>query len=303
MRITRRGTQIALGGLWLLDGALQLQPYMLGKGFAFGIIAPSGVGQPGPVSAAVHLSAQVIATHPVLTDVVFALVQLGIGLGLLWPRTVRPALAISVAWAGGVWLVGEGLGGLLTGQANLLDGAPGAALLYAVLAVAAWPRRETAPAVWLPKVWAVLWVGLAGLQLLPGQLSGRALAADLTANTSAVPRVVALAMRGLAGLADHHPIPVGATLACAELAIGLAALRSGKPRGIAVLGGAGLALFIWVFAEGFGGLATGQATDPNSGPLLILVAGAVWASSRTSRAALFAYPPTTDLRALAHLAA
>jgi hypothetical protein len=31
-----------------------------------------------------------------------------------------------------------------------------------------------------------------------------------------------------------------------------------------------LALFIWVFPEGLGGILTGQGTDPNTGPLLVL---------------------------------
>jgi hypothetical protein len=34
IRITCRHLQIALSLLWLLDGALQLQPFMLGTGFA-----------------------------------------------------------------------------------------------------------------------------------------------------------------------------------------------------------------------------------------------------------------------------
>ena len=37
---------------------------------------------------------------------------------------------------------------------------------------------------------------------------------------------------------------------------------------------------IWVLGENFGGLLTGQATDPNSGLLLILLAAACWPLSR-----------------------
>ena len=36
-----------------------------------------------------------------------------------------------------------------------------------------------------------------------------------------------------------------------------------------------LGLLFWV-AEGFGGLSSGQATEPNSGPLLILLAACFW---------------------------
>ena len=36
------------------------------------------------------------------------------------------------------------------------------------------------------------------------------------------------------------------------------------------------ALFIWAVGENFGGILTGQATDPSTGPLLALVALAFW---------------------------
>jgi plastocyanin len=41
-----------------------------------------------------------------------------------------------------------------------------------------------------------------------------------------------------------------------------------------------LAALIWIFGQDFGALATGRATDPNSGPLLILVAWCYWPRSR-----------------------
>ncbi len=44
--VTRRVLQYTLGALWLLDGALQLQSYMFTKGFANQIIAPAAAGQP-----------------------------------------------------------------------------------------------------------------------------------------------------------------------------------------------------------------------------------------------------------------
>jgi hypothetical protein len=111
LRITRRHLQIALGLLWLLDGALQLQPFMLGTGFARQIIAPVAAGQPAFVADPIHWAASLIAAHPVAWDVPFAAVQLLIGLGLLVPRTARLALAASIPWSLGVWFFGEGLSG------------------------------------------------------------------------------------------------------------------------------------------------------------------------------------------------
>ena len=150
--MTRRRLQIALGVLWLLDGVLQAQPFMFTRDFATQVIAPSCQGQPGFVAAPVHWVSTTIAAHPVAWNVPFALIQLLLGIGLLVPRTARAALAASIAWALGVWYLGEGLGGLASGDAALSTGAPGSALLLAVLAAAAWPDRDAArdsPAVWV----------------------------------------------------------------------------------------------------------------------------------------------------------
>jgi hypothetical protein len=44
-----RKLQIALGLIWLIDGALQLQPFMFGRAFVTRIIAPNETAQPGPL--------------------------------------------------------------------------------------------------------------------------------------------------------------------------------------------------------------------------------------------------------------
>src|SRR3954447_11310076 len=165
--ITRRDLQIALGLFWLLDGVLQAQPFMFTRDFATQVIAPVGQGQPGFVSGPVHWISTVIAAHPVAWNIPFFTVQLLLGVGLLVPRTARLTLAASIVWALGVWYLGEGLGGLASGHASLVTGAPGSALLYVVLAAAAWPHRDSSregPAPWLPFAWAVLWCGAAIFQ-------------------------------------------------------------------------------------------------------------------------------------------
>jgi hypothetical protein len=87
----------------------------------------------------------------------------------LIPRTARLALGASIVWGLGVWYAGEGLSEMASGHASLITGAPGSALLYVVLAAAAWPRggtAEQAPSSWVP-AWAVVWIGAAIFQLLP----------------------------------------------------------------------------------------------------------------------------------------
>ncbi|MCU1468055.1 MAG: hypothetical protein JWM72_3983 [Actinomycetia bacterium] len=275
--ITRRQIQVVLGLLWFLDGALQLQPFMLGTGFARQVIAPLAVGQPIVVAGPVRWAASIVAAHPLVWDLPFAVTQLVIGLGLLVPRTARLALAVSLPWVLGVWFFGEGLAGLASGHASLLNGAPGAVLLYGVLALAAWPRRDrpdVAPARWLPLAWAVLWVGGAVFQALPGQNTGAAIAGALTGSGSGAPHWLNRLQASIGGWTSHRGAPLVVALIVAEVMIGLTALRRSS-RTLAAAAGFVLALAIWVLGQDLGQLYSGQATDPNSGPLIALMAVAL----------------------------
>ena len=124
LRVTRRGIRIVLGLLWVLDGLLQFQPAMLTPKFAVEVIAPAGAGQPGFIAGPAGEVVRVILYQPVITGLVFGLIQLVLGAGILHARTTRHALAASVAWALLVWYLGEGLGGLVGGTSSLLTGAP-----------------------------------------------------------------------------------------------------------------------------------------------------------------------------------
>ncbi|MCW2965366.1 MAG: hypothetical protein JWO17_2618 [Actinomycetia bacterium] len=222
---------------------------MWGTGFATQVIAPVANGQPHLIARPIRWSAHVIAAHPLAWDLLFAWTQLLIGLALLIPRAARLALAVSLAWSLGVWIFGEGLGGLAGGGATLPSGAPGGAFLYGLLAAAAWPHRDRpaeSPADWLPIAWALLWVGGAVLQALAG---------EPTAKTVAL-----VAVEALIGLSALHP--------------------NGRP--FAAAAGFVFALAMWVVSQDFGGLYTGQATDPNSAPLIALMAVALLAPRATT---------------------
>jgi hypothetical protein len=281
--ITRRHLQVALGLLWLLDGILQAQPFMFTRGFATQVLAPVGEGQPGLVSAPVHFGATIIAANPVLWNVPFAAIQLLLGIGLLMPRAARLTLAASIVWALGVWYVGEGLSGLASGHASLITGAPGSAFLYAILAAAAWPRRDSSregPARRLPFAWAGVWVGAAVFQALPGQNTGRAVASALTAGRSGAPGWLASLDSSVGAWAATHGLLV-VVLVVAETLIGVGALAR-RSRTPAVALGLVLTLAMWVMGQDLGALYTGQATDPNSGPLLALMAVALLVGFRPS---------------------
>jgi copper(I)-binding protein len=287
--VTRRGVQIALGLVWLLDGALQLQPFMFGSGFAGQILSPAGNGQPHWVAAGVHWAAGLVGSSPTVWNAVFAGVQVAIGFGLLIRPLVRIALIGSVGWGLAVWYFGEGAGGLASGHASLLTGAPGAVLLYVVLAAMVWPvpdldgpgswRRwfrqdgSAPPAAWTPVAWAVVWVGGAVLQALPGQNTPHDVAGALTGGN-----MPSWLMGAVTSIADGFT-KLGATaiwlLLAVLVAVGVGGLVGGRTRVIAGWTGLLLAVLFWVFGEGMGNLLSGQATDPNSGPMLALLAVAL----------------------------
>jgi hypothetical protein len=276
-----------LGVLWLLDGALQLQPFMFTPDFAQQVLAPSGQDQPFWVAAPTDFFAGIIAGHPALLNVGFAVLQLALGVGFLVPRLVRPAIVVSVAWAAGIWWFAEGLGGLANGTASLVTGAPGAVLLYAVLAIAAWPvdddRTSSASdgsviAGWFPVAWLILWLGGALLQLLPGQSGSDALR-DQLGSADETPDWLTGLHEGADGvLSQGGAVPFIGLVALMVL-IGVGGLFRGPWRTVAAIAGSVVAAIFWVLGQNVGELYSGQATDPNTGPLIVLMAFALVGST------------------------
>jgi hypothetical protein len=279
-RVTRRGIQIVLGLLWLLDGLLQFQPAMLTPKFAVEVIAPAGAGEPVFIAGPVGELVRITVHQPVMIDVAFGLIQLTLGAGILHARTARHVLAASVGWALLVWYLGEGLGGLFGGSSSLLTGAPGAALLYAVLALAAWPRPAGAAAVdrpprWTAAAWAALWLGGAVLQLLPGRDTNASIAMSLAMNTSGAPAWFAQIGAHLAALVPGSGVAIVVDLVVLQAFAGAGALRASRVRLAAVIVGCGLALVFWVAGQGMGQVWSGLATDPGTAPLVVLLGVAV----------------------------
>src|SRR5260370_40410349 len=107
------------------------------------------MGLHGRVSSGIYQVTRLLTMHPVIWNALFASLQVVIGIGLMWGRSAALARCVSIVWALGVWVVGEGVGALFMPGTSALNGAPGAALLYAVVAVVLSPRRPdggTAPA-------------------------------------------------------------------------------------------------------------------------------------------------------------
>jgi len=282
----RRLLHLALAGIWLLDGVLQYQAFMFSKGFS-DMISGTASGNPRAVASPITWNASLVQHHLVLLNTIFATIQLLLGIGIAWRPTVRVALAASIAWALGVWWFGEGLGMVLTSAASPVNGAPGAVILYALLAVLLWPADRpgrlapftAARAVGAPvarALWLVLWLSLAWFALLPGNRAPQALHDMIAGMGDGEPGWLAALDRGAASLVAHQGLAASVVLAIALVIVAAGVyLPAPAARGTLVLAIV-IAAVIWVFGEAFGVIMTGGGTDPNSGPLLALLALAYW---------------------------
>ena len=287
MKITRRTIQIALGLLWLLDGALQLQRQMFTHNFATQVIAPNMVNQPVVIRGPIHFAVHTILLHPGLWDGLFALIQLSLGILILLKRTTIYGLFGSVVWGLSVWYIGEGLGGLFSGHASLLMGAPGAALLYAIIALGVLPPRSPKnkdsagkPASWLTIVWAVIWLGGASLQLMQGQNTTAGLSSMIRGMSSGAPGWLAAFDSSVARHLSSAGEPAIIGLVIIQALIGIMILLPRHWRTLAVFSGAIVSLCFWAAGQAFGTFYSGLATDPNTAPLIILLGLAILGTRR-----------------------
>ncbi len=289
-----------LGGLWLLDGLLQLQPPMFGSAVVRGVLQPALAGNPRWADAPLALTIRVFAAYPVLVNAQIAAAQLAIGLSLLlWGRRRAWPFWLSLGWGVLLWPFGQAFGGVLATGASLWTGAPGSAAGYALLTWAAWPlpalsrgpRAEREGASGPPiraasralarrrslirQALGLVWAVGAALQAQAAFFTSPGLSHLVTAGAAGEPAWLAAlllwmghAVAGRAALCNAASVALFA--ACA---IGLWTRCWRRPALWLSIGLAGLA---WVFGQALGALLSGMATDPNTAPLLVLVALSVW---------------------------
>jgi hypothetical protein len=295
----RRWLQLGLAAIWLLDGVLQFQSMMFTGAFSQ-MLAGTAAGNPAVIADPINWGARLIAGHPVATNTTFAMIQVLLGLGIASRRTLKVALAASIAWSLGVWWFGEGLGGILTGGASPVNGAPGAVILYALLAVLLWPadtsRDGARPAPFVAArlvgpvaaraVWLVLWGSLAYLALTTGNRTAQGLHDMVAGMASGEPGWLAAVNRGAADLLNHQGLTASVVLAVLLAVIAAGVFLPLPLARAAVILAVVLALVIWVAGQDLGTILAGGGTDPNSGLLLAVVAIAYWpAAARPARTA------------------
>ena len=273
---TRRALQTVLGLIWLLDGALQFQSFMYGKGF-ISMLTGMTAGQPSWLTHSMNWGATTLQGHQALFNTLAALVQVAIGLGLLWRRTVRPAIAVSFVWVLVVWWFGEAFGMLFMNMASPLTGAPGAVALYAIIGAIVWPGDRPGGLLGVRgarTAWAIVWVLMGWLWLIAPNSTANATRNAINAAPSGM-SWLSTVQDWAANGAKGNGLVIALVLAFVSVAIGLAVALNWRPRAFLALSIV-LSLAYWVIGQGFGGMFAGGATDPNAGLLFAVLACALY---------------------------
>lgn len=259
-----------LGGFWLLDGILQLQPQMFTKAFISNILEPNLPGQPSLIADLLHFGIHLYSINPIIMNSAAALIQIAIGSILLIPAFTRyrkAALAVSIAWGLGVWICGEGLGDIFTGSASFYTGAPGSVFLYLILAVF---LLFDLPSYYLPQIAGTLFFLGAILNEVPifWQKGMQAMLWQMSAQDSNVLISSPTKILSAAALTDH----ITNTILISMLLIFSIWLLI-RPTKLLAWILIPFLFLVWWISQDFGGIFTfplQTATDPNSAPLFIL---------------------------------
>jgi hypothetical protein len=275
---TRR-VQTVLALIWLLAGGLQFQSFMYGKGF-IQLLQGLTTDQPGWVASSVNQGAATMQSHQVLFNTGAALIQILIGFGILYKRTTKPAILLSFAWALGVWWFGEAFGMMFMATTSLggiamaspLTGAPGAVLLYLLIGAIVWPNGRPGGLLGVlgaRAAWAILWLVMAWLWLVEGG-GANGIHNAINAAPSGMSWLSSL-QDGFASITRGNGVIFAVVLAILSAAIAIAVAANWHAKDFLILA-AVLNLIYWLVGQGFGGIFQGGATDPNAGPLYILMA-------------------------------
>jgi hypothetical protein len=268
----------------VLVGALQFQSFMYSKGF-IQLLQGLESGQPGWVASSVNRGAIIMQSHQGVFNSLAALIQVAIGLGILYRRTTKPAILLSFFWALAVWWFGEAFGMIFMSttpiggipMASPLTGAPGAVLLYALIGAIAWPNGRPGGLFGVRgarAVWASLWLLMAWLWLVEAGGSN-GIHNAINAAPSGMSWLSSV-QDGAASITKGNGLIFAIILAGLSAAIAVAVARNWRAKESLILA-AVLNLIYWVVGQGFGGIFAGGATDPNAGPLFVLLAYALYA--------------------------
>lgn len=266
---------------------------MFSPTFEANIIESAVTALPPPVYARVlTVFLTYLVPYSAYFNVVFSLIELGAGILLISGKRqlCLAGNALGAAFGLIVWFFGEGLGGLTTLTVvhlslrypeSLVTGFPGAGLLYSIISLLLLGFAKGDRLSEASRYVATLLFGAGALiQLLPqywiaetqySMYTSSVVMGEMPAPLVAPALHLALVSATYPLISNAIEILVGLVLAsCVALRV-----RTGwvLPLACAYLG------FIWVFGMGLMGLLGGQATDPGTPPLLLLLLCASYVNS------------------------
>jgi hypothetical protein len=271
-----RTAQMILGLIWLLDGGLQFQSFMYSKGF-IDMLTSMSPGQPHWLGSSINWGANLAAGDLGFYNTCFALVQVAIGLGLLYRPTVKSALLLTFVWSLAVWWFGEAFGMLFMNMAQPLTGAPGGVIIYALIGLVIWPNGRPGGLLGVRGariMWATLWLLCAYLWLLQSSASANAIHDMINAAPSGMSWLSSM-QDGFASVTKGNGFIFALLLSALSAVIGLGVGFNWRAKELLIVSVV-LQLIFWLVGQGFGGIFEGGATDPATAPLLILLAYVVY---------------------------
>ena len=244
--------RLGLGVLWIVDGFLQLKPPMLTSAFVQRILAGNLGGQPIFVRNLIHYGIGLWSVNFLASGILAALIKFTLGTLLVWPAASKQRIGIvhTMVWGLITWIFGEGFGMIfIPGAASFAAGAPGSVLFYVVIAALLyggwndWYAR-------LRRVMGVLWAGAFAYQLaiLLWAPSTSFVNTALSASTNPVANNIVVTI---------------------VFAVFLAFWSIGKLSRPIIVAAMVWWFILWGAVMGFGWGV--MSTDPNSGPLWILL--------------------------------
>lgn len=274
----RNNIRLLLGSFWIIDGLLQIQPQMP-FGFSHFILYNSLQSLPAVVSAQLNPLIVLWNSHGIIFDALAGSLQIfiGIALFLVRSRTMVSRIAVlSTIWALSIWVLGEGLGGILQPGLSLISGFPGGALIYAFMGMMLMMRRgeNMTRKVAYTILGSTLLIGSVvqalpfegfwvqyGLASIPGMMV-----------TSPQPLVFSTILYLFASLFSYHWILWNALFALIFAILGVLWFTQPRVAGIGTIAMMGL---VWLFGQDLGIFGM-YGTDLNSAlPFLLLALVAV----------------------------
>lgn len=293
--IKKKNLQQSLGLFWTIAGCLQLQPFMFSHNFIHDLAQntmQNTAGIPNFYTSLIQSSVIFFLHYQLVLNIGFAVLQIFIGLALLFQRAIRFALVLSIPWALVVWVFAQAFGFMIFPQSSMAFGAPGSAILYVIVAFLLWPSRSNnfdSIAASSPLgirggifIWSFIWDGTALLELEKSNWAPHGLSAQLSYQSSISGiHWLSICDHYLAQWLSGYGTIAAFGMLLIQLIVGQASLAVSSRKiglGIGIL----LSGLYWIFFQNFGSIFTGTSPDVNSGPLFILFALILWPRTKSN---------------------